>query len=259
MASSRVFLTERLYERYQRNPRALHPGWRRYFDEIEGTPRGVLPVEVLEHLPHVAAVALFRDLPLAEQALIAGAVEKLELQPEQFLFRAGEPGDALYIVTQGSLRVVRGGSVLGIVAAGEVAGELAVVDKKPRSADVIAHGPATLLKLPAAAFEELVSQSGDLARGLMQVLAQRMRSANSQQEKVDLLVRSYRNRGHVIARLDPLGQGRAELPELTLGYHGLSEAELDLPFSIRTAEGGKTLGLRSIVDKLRATYCRSIG
>src|SRR5262245_56422721 len=147
MASSRVFLTERLYERYQRNPRGLHPGWRRYFDEIEGTPRGVLPAAVLEHLPHVAAVALFRDLPLSEQALIAGAVERVELEPEQFRFRAGDAGDALYIVTQGSLRVMRSGSVLGIVGTGEVAGELAVVDKKPRSADVIAHGAASLLKL----------------------------------------------------------------------------------------------------------------
>ena len=258
MASSR-FLTEALYERYQRDRRALHPGWRRYFDEIEGTPREVQPAAVLEHLPHVASVSLFRDLPLSEQALVASAVEPLELQAEQVVFREGDPGDALYIVTQGSLRVMRSGSVLGLIGPGEVAGELAVVDKKPRSADVIAHGPAALLKLPAAAFDELVSRNPELASGLMQVLASRMRSANAQQERVDLLIRSYRNRGHVIARLDPLGGGRTALEELELAYHGLSEAELDLPFSIRTADGGRTLALRAIVLKLRHTYCRTIG
>jgi len=258
MRSSR-FLTEALYERYQRDRRALHPGWRRYFDEIEGTPREVQPASVLEHLPHVASVSLFRDLPLSEQALVASAVEPVELQPEQVVFREGDPGDALYIVTQGSLRVMRSGSVLGLIGAGEVAGELAVVDKKPRSADVIAHGAATLLKLPAPAFDELVSRNPELASGLMQVLAGRMRSANAQQERVDLLIRSYRNRGHVIARLDPLGRGRTSLEELELDYHGLGEAELDLPFSIRTADGERTLLLRAIVEKLRHTYCRTIG
>ena len=257
--TSRVLLTEPLYQRYQRDPRSLHPGWRRYFDEIEGAPRGVQPAAVLDYLPHIAAVALFRDLPLSEQALIASAVEKVELLPDQVLFRMGEAGDALYIVTQGSLRVIRSGSVLGVIGPGEVAGELAVVDKKPRSANVVAHTAATLLKLPSSAFDDLVSRNGDLARGLMQVLAQRMRSANAQQERVDLLVRSYRNRGHVIAQLDPLGRGVAEIEELELQYHGLTEAELDVPFSIRTAEGGKTLSLRSILEKLRNTYCRSIG
>src|SRR5262245_41718733 len=258
MRSSR-FLTEALYERYQRDRRALHPGWRRYFDEIEGTPREVQPAAVLDHLPHVASVALFRDLPLSEQALVASAVEPLELQAEQVLFRAGDAGDALYVVTSGTLRVMRGGSVLGLIGIGEVAGELAVVDKKPRSADVIGHQAATLLKLPAAAFDELVARNPELASGLMKILAGRMRSANAQQERVDLLIRSYRNRGHVIARLDPLGRGRTTLDELELEYHGLSEAELDLPFSIRTAEGERTLLLRAIVDTLRTTYCRTIG
>ncbi len=258
MGSSR-FLTEALYERYQREPDALHAGWRRYFDEVEGAPREVQPAAVLEHLPHVASVSLFRELPLSEQALVAAAVEPVELLPEQVLFREGDAGDSLYIVTLGSLRVMRSGSVLGLIGAGEVAGELAVVDKKPRSADVIAQGPARLLKLPAPAFDELVSRSPELARGLMQVLAGRMRSANALQERVDLLVRSYRNRGHVVAQLDPLGDGSASLEELELAHHGLSEAELDLPFSIQTSTGGRTLTLRAIVLTLRNTYCRSIG
>ena len=94
---------------------------------------------------------------------------------------------------------------------------------------------------------------------LMRVLAARMRSANAQQQRVDLLVRSFRNRGHAVARLDPLGRSPGAVDELALEYHGLSEAELDLPFSIRTAEGERTLPLRAIVEKLRNTYCRSIG
>jgi len=271
---SRIPQPDRLYEEYRRAPASLSWGWRRYFAEIEGAPRPdsagadvaappLLGPEDREraarHLPHVARVPLFRTLARAEQELVAACVEELRLEPEQLLFRAGEPGDALYVVAEGSLRVVRNDQVLGVVGPGEVAGELAIVDHKPRSADVVAHTPARLLKLPGAAFEDAVRRSPALGRSLLQVLAGRMRQANAQQEKVDLLVRSFRNRGHVVAQLDPLGGAPPAEPELTLEYHGLSAADLDLPFTLRTAEGAKTLGLKAIVEKLRNTYCRSIG
>jgi len=265
--------TEPLYELYQRDPASLPWGWRRYFAEIEGAPRGQGapeapgPIELLPEereraarfRPHVARVPLFRGLHTAEQELVASRVQERSLEPEQTLFRAGDPGDALYVVVEGSLRVVRDGQVLGLISVGEVAGELAVVDKQPRSADVVAHTRARLLTLPGPAFDELVARSTALARGLLEVLAGRMRQANAQQEKVDLLVRSYRNRGHVVADLDPLGGEPPAEAELTLEYHGLSEADLDLPFSIHSAEGSQTLSLRAIVEKLRHTYCRSIG
>jgi len=282
---SQVPLTESLYERYRRDPASLSWGWRRYFSEIEGTPRPgsapereaatvgpppprrtTLPVlgaaereRAHGYLAHVSKVALFRELGEAEQELIASVVEEVALAPDETLFAAGDAGDALYVVTEGSLRVVRDGQVLGVIGPGEVAGELALVDRKPRSADVVAHGAARLLALPCAAFDTLLDASPAIARGLLHVLAGRMRRANAQQEKVDLLVRSFRNRGHVAARLDPLGEGASAEPELELEYHGLSEEDLDLPFTLRTAAGPKTLSLRAIVDKLRATYCRSIG
>jgi len=82
------------------------------------------------------------------------------------------------------------------------------------------------------------------------------------QERVDLLVREYRVRGHLIARLNPLDpvvQQRVGPPELDPVSHGLSETDLNRPFTDPTDEytDGKTLG--DILQKLRNTYCRSIG
>lgn len=79
------------------------------------------------------------------------------------------------------------------------------------------------------------------------------------QERVDSLIRSYRARGHIIAQVDPLRQSKAEPPELDPAYHGLTAADLDRHFACTTMETDRLLPLREIIERLRSTYCRSIG
>ncbi len=80
------------------------------------------------------------------------------------------------------------------------------------------------------------------------------------QERVGRLVHAYRVRGHMIARLDPLGRPRKQPPELEPAYHGLSESEMDRTFTKGTISGVEhALSLREIIDLLTETYCRSIG
>ncbi|HVR73080.1 MAG TPA: 2-oxoglutarate dehydrogenase E1 component [Planctomycetota bacterium] len=79
------------------------------------------------------------------------------------------------------------------------------------------------------------------------------------QDRVDQIVRAYRVRGHMIARVDPLGLPRPKSPELDPEYYGLREEHLDLSFSSRTIPGVDILTLREILEILRNTYCRSIG
>jgi 2-oxoglutarate dehydrogenase E1 component len=73
------------------------------------------------------------------------------------------------------------------------------------------------------------------------------------------LVHAYRELGHFLANLDPLGHNRPNHPLLELSEFGLSQADLD-----RTVSNGGFLGptsgtLRDLIEKLRATYCGSIG
>ncbi len=79
------------------------------------------------------------------------------------------------------------------------------------------------------------------------------------QERVDQLIRNYRVRGHMAAELDPLDIPRAAPPELDLEFYGFTDEDLDRRFSCESMCGGDTLPLRDIVDRLRNTYCRSIG
>ncbi len=79
------------------------------------------------------------------------------------------------------------------------------------------------------------------------------------QDRVDQLIRAYRVRGHMIAKIDPLGIPRPEHRELDPDYYKLTDADMDRSFSSRTIFGTETLTLRQILERLRNTYCRSIG
>lgn len=84
---------------------------------------------------------------------------------------------------------------------------------------------------------------------------------DKKQVKVLQLISAYRIRGHQVAKLDPLGlMERAQVDDLDLSYHGLSEADLDTEFQTGLlAFGPETLTLREIVTGLQQTYCSSLG
>ena len=79
------------------------------------------------------------------------------------------------------------------------------------------------------------------------------------QNRVDLLIRNYRVRGHLIAHLDPLDRPRPHLPELEPKFYGFTEADMERRFSSETLHRQGPLTLREILKCLRNTYCRSIG
>jgi 2-oxoglutarate dehydrogenase E1 component len=79
------------------------------------------------------------------------------------------------------------------------------------------------------------------------------------QDQVDALIRAYRVRGHMMAKIDPLGLPRPVQVELDPAFYGLLPKDLDRKFSSRTIFGAEALTLRQMLTRLRNTYCRSIG
>lgn len=79
------------------------------------------------------------------------------------------------------------------------------------------------------------------------------------QDRVDQLIRAYRICGHLIAQIDPLGLPRVSPAELDPAYYGFTERDMDRRFSCETLHQEGSLTLRQIIEKLRNTYCRSIG
>ena len=81
----------------------------------------------------------------------------------------------------------------------------------------------------------------------------------SDQSKVASLIYNYRDQGHVIAQLDPLGNNPTSHPQLELEEFGFTEADLDRVFDTGHLGGPRRAPLREIIAILRDTYCRSIG
>jgi 2-oxoglutarate dehydrogenase E1 component len=92
------------------------------------------------------------------------------------------------------------------------------------------------------------------------VTAEQIRSAVIDSIRALMVIRTYRVRGHLEAKLDPLGlQVPKPHPELDPKSYGFTEADMDRPIFIDFVLGRESATMREIVAILRDTYCGSVG
>nr|WP_255656689.1 2-oxoglutarate dehydrogenase E1 component [Lysobacter lactosilyticus] len=114
--------------------------------------------------------------------------------------------------------------------------------------------------IPHSVVMEQVADAGRrAARGLLDA-APAAGAGDARERSVGRLITAYRSRGHLQANLDPLGMAvKPEAPDLALGFHHLSEGDLDAEFSTGGVAGKQHMKLRELVTLLKATYTGSIG
>ncbi len=100
------------------------------------------------------------------------------------IFEEGDPGSRLYVIQAGQVRVVKrtGGRAVTLarLGPGEFFGEMALLDRQPRSASAVVDEAARILELDEAAFERLVAERGEVALRILRRLSRRLREANRQ-------------------------------------------------------------------------------
>lgn len=220
-----------------------------------------IPDEVLrERLDLLRHVQLFAEVTEAELVLVARLATEESFADGELLFHEGEEGDCLYLPLEGELLVRRRDGMVLTQGPGDVVGELGVFAALPRIADAVAQGDLRVLTLRRHDLLQLIQSCPSLARVFLRSLSLRLRQDQGRQDKVNQLVHAYRVRGHLLAQLDPLGPpGRTSYPELELEHYGLGEEDLDRVFSTTMIPGSTVLTLRQILERMRETYCRSIG
>jgi predicted acylesterase/phospholipase RssA/CRP-like cAMP-binding protein len=125
---------------------------------------------------------LFRSLDRAAIQSIARQLEPVHVAAGGVLLEQGDPGDCLYVLHRGRLRVYlsEGGSErqLQELSPGHVVGEIALLTDQPRAASVRAVRDSDLFRLPAVAFRELVDRHPAVLRQVSHMLIDRLLTAD---------------------------------------------------------------------------------
>jgi len=99
------------------------------------------------------------------------------------LFREDEPGNTMFVIQAGQVRITKstrdGSKTLAILGAGEFFGEMAILNAKPRTATAEAISPLRVLVIDAKTFGQMVVSNAEIAVRLITKLARRLDSANA--------------------------------------------------------------------------------
>lgn len=129
----------------------------------------------------------FAALSDADLAPLAAKLRARRLRPGQVLMNEGDRGAEMYFVQRGSLAVVKAvrdgvEQVMARIGAGEFVGEMALFDRRPRSATIRAESETHLLVLNRPAVQALMNASPGAAAALMRALSEefiaRLRRSN---------------------------------------------------------------------------------
>jgi len=105
-------------------------------------------------------------------------------EAEQFtagdvIFMEGEPGDKMYVVSEGEVDILIGPDVVETAGPGSAFGEMALIDQSPRSASAIARTDCKLVPIDERQFQFLVRETPFFALTIMKTMADRLRKTNS--------------------------------------------------------------------------------
>jgi predicted acylesterase/phospholipase RssA/CRP-like cAMP-binding protein len=131
----------------------------------------------------LARVPLFAELPDRLRVALAERSSMVHLEAGETLFRAGQPGDAMYVVRAGRVAVVAPeGHVIREIGRGGSIGELALLTSAPRAASIRAARSSDLIRIGQADFEPLLRQAPELSLALNHTLADRLRDTRGMQD-----------------------------------------------------------------------------
>ena len=137
-------------------------------------------------------VPLFRSLRAEDSRHIAELLQKQTLRKGDSLFRKGEEGHSLYMITAGKIKIVRQSRdgdemILAVLSAGDFCGEMALLDGLPRSADAVAVEETYLYGLNRKDFIAYVMNNETAVKAILSALSKRLRKADDFLEDIFFL------------------------------------------------------------------------
>lgn len=141
------------------------------------------PTRMSPYVELLQKVSLFHNVDVEELDRLASLLTPREVVKDAHIVRQSEPGDSMFVIARGRVKVVLFGDngrevILTILKAGEFFGEMALLDDMPRSANVVAQEDSTVLVLKRADFSEHILKSPRTGLNVMGELCRRLRRAD---------------------------------------------------------------------------------
>jgi CRP/FNR family transcriptional regulator, cyclic AMP receptor protein len=132
-----------------------------------------------DYLDHLANVPLFTGLSKRDLQRVARVSEEVSVEPGRILVDQGRTGHEFFLILDGRASVKKNNRKTAELGRGHYFGELALLDRGPRTATVTADGDMTLLVLGHREFSSVVDGVPGLARKLLASMASRLREADT--------------------------------------------------------------------------------
>jgi len=126
----------------------------------------------------LAGCPLFSGIDADGLALLADLATPVDFPAGHVIARQGEIGTGFFVIVSGLVRVVRDGTVVARLGAGEFFGELSVLDRMPRNATVAAEEATSCLALASWDFDRVLLEEPALTLTILRGVARRLREVS---------------------------------------------------------------------------------
>lgn len=127
-------------------------------------------------------IPMFRDMEVSKLKLMAFAGQRITYAKDEILFDQGATSDAVYVILDGEVDVIRSGTagevLLARLGQTELIGEMGVLCDKPRNAKIVAYSAVQALRIDKMTFIHIVQQVPQLAMAIIRELSERLENAN---------------------------------------------------------------------------------
>jgi CRP-like cAMP-binding protein len=173
-------------------------------------------------------IAVLQELDNDMLTRLAAVLEEKRYADSQTVFAEGDPGDSMYFIVDGCIRVEKRAQsdsaaqkTLAVLEPGDYFGEMALVDQKPRSAAAVAAGGASILRLTKAAFDEIQARNSaagtSVLFGMIRTSSERIRRLSAHLVVYDEVGKAIGESSELPTLLDVILQQLASATEADWG------------------------------------------
>ncbi len=214
-------------------------------------------LKMASNVEYLRKVRLFSAMKENEIQKIAGLCKRISYEKGQILFLQEAPAQHMFIIVSGRVRIERTDksaetTVLATRYAGEVIGEMSLLDGQPRSAQAVAETDTKVLALSAHDFKSQVLKDPTMCLGILQTLSHRLREAATHAQ----LSRSTKVHEHLLTHLATLADSegfiKIEVTQATLADTiGCSRGAINRAFQRLVRDGSIIRRKRDLIELVR--------